>query len=58
MGWGVHDYPSPPENKVPHCPICGEECDTLFRDKDGEVFGCDNCVEQLDAWDLMFMEDE
>ena len=30
MGWGVHDYPEPPEEPMPVCPECGEECDTLY----------------------------
>lgn len=51
MGWGVHDYPEPPEYTVPECPICGEETDTLYADKDGVIFGCDNCVKTIDAWD-------
>lgn len=51
MGWGVHDYPEPPPYTVPVCPICGEETDTLYADKDGEIVGCDNCVHMVDAWD-------
>lgn len=58
MGWGVHDYPEPPEVKVPVCPVCGEECDTLYRDNSGSVVGCDNCVDALDAWDLIYQEQE
>ena len=37
--------------KYPHCPICGAECETLFRDKTGVVFACDECVEKQDAWE-------
>ena len=37
--------------KYPHCPICGAECETLFRDKSGVVFACDECVEKQDAWE-------
>lgn len=51
MGWGVHDYPDPPDYTVPICPVCGEETDTLYADMDGEIFGCDNCVKTIDAWD-------
>lgn len=51
MGWGVHDYPDPPDYTVPICPVCGEETDTLYADKDGEIFWCDNCVKTIDAWD-------
>lgn len=54
MGWGVHDYPEPPADKpedYPHCSICGEECDTIFRDRNREVLGCENCIDKIDAWD-------
>ena len=37
--------------KYPHCPICGSECETLFKDKTGVVFACDECVEKQDAWE-------
>lgn len=37
-------YPDGKEPTYPRCPICGEECETLYEDRDGTVFGCDNCV--------------
>lgn len=36
---------------IPICPVCGEECDTLYRDNFGNVVGCDNCVTNSDAWE-------
>ena len=27
----------------PVCPICGEECETIYADMTGDVFGCDRC---------------
>lgn len=48
MGWGVHDYPEPPEPKAFICPECGEECDTLYF-KRNEIIGCDNCITEVDA---------
>ncbi|MBO5567796.1 MAG: hypothetical protein J6A79_02455 [Clostridia bacterium] len=44
-------YPDGKEPTYPRCPICGEECDTLYEDRDGMVFACDNCVSTKDAWD-------
>lgn len=41
------------DDYVPYCPICGKECDTVYTDKDGEVFGCDNCVSHHDAFDFL-----
>lgn len=38
---------------VPVCPCCGEECIVLYRDRFGEYVGCDSCVEEKDAWELM-----
>lgn len=35
----------------PHCPCCGDECETLYRDYLGRVIGCENCVEALDAYE-------
>ena len=36
---------------VPICPICGEECATIYRDRCGAYIGCDVCVETKDAWE-------
>ena len=41
----------PPESNPPICPICGAETDTFYVDKDGEIFGCGECVKAKDAWD-------
>ena len=40
----------PPE--YPICPICGQECETIYRDRDYEIFGCDECVKTYDAWEV------
>lgn len=34
-----------------YCPICGEECETIYADLNGEVFGCDQCIMKQDAWE-------
>ena len=47
--------PEPEEN--PRCPCCGEECETLYRDCMGAVFGCEKCVETLDAWENRHLTD-
>ena len=44
-------YPDGKEPTYPRCPICGEECETLYKDRSGEVFACDNCVSTQNAWD-------
>lgn len=40
----------PPEYEVPKCPVCGEECETIYKDIRGDVVGCDCCVESIESW--------
>lgn len=39
------------EVKEYFCPLCGEPCETIYK-CDGEIVGCDNCVEAFDASEL------
>lgn len=41
-------YPTPVS--WPHCPICDEECETIYINSDGEAVGCEACIETRDAW--------
>ena len=46
-------YGMPPydEGPDPVCPICGHECpETIFL-QDGDVVGCENCIDAQDAND-------
>lgn len=52
MGWCVSDYPSPPEQEQPVCPICGEECYTVYL-RSGEVVGCDRCLLEINAYEWL-----
>ena len=45
-------YPDGREPEYPRCPICGAECETIYQDVDGDIFGCDECVATKDAWDV------
>lgn len=38
-----------PSPEPVECPICGAECETIYRDRYGTVFGCDICIEEQDA---------
>lgn len=50
MAWGVNDYPESPKEKPRYlCPICYEECSTLYLGLNKEVIGCENCVSEIDA---------
>lgn len=39
----------PSEDPV-KCPVCGEECDTVYL-QGSEVIGCENCIDEQDAWE-------
>lgn len=48
----------PPIHKTPICPICFEECETIYKDIDGNVFACNKCVIIEDAYDAEEADDE
>ena len=52
--------PDGKKEQYPHCPACGEECETVYKDRFGAYIGCDVCVEIKDAWevDVCFPESE
>lgn len=39
---------------TPICPICGEECETIYTDAAGDICGCENCVTSRDAWEWLW----
>ena len=39
----------PPEPPLPRCPICDAETDTFYKDKNGDIVGCDECGSTVDA---------
>lgn len=46
----------PPEPEAaPICLCCGEECETLYRDRTGLIVGCEHCMETLDAWEYRYL---
>jgi len=45
-------YPDRKEPRCPRCPICGEECETIYKDRYGAYVGCDVCMETKDAWEV------
>jgi uncharacterized protein with PIN domain len=44
---------SPPwvRQKAPICPICGAECEDIYRDAFSQIVGCDECLDRKDAWE-------
>ncbi len=45
-GWPTGKAPDEPA-----CPICGENCSSIFRDRWGNILGCEDCVKSEDAWE-------
>ena len=35
------------------CPVCGADCRQYYRNLDGEILGCEECVETVDAEDYI-----
>lgn len=44
------ELPFEPEEEV-NCPVCGAACETVYRTADGEIAGCNVCLEPVDALD-------
>lgn len=42
---------TPPEPDEAYCPVCGSSCGKYFRSLNGEILGCDECVEEVDAFE-------
>lgn len=53
-------YPDGKEPKVARCPVCGAECDTAYKTRNGDVVGCGECLTALAAWNVpeCFPEEE
>lgn len=41
----------PPEYTCPRCPVCGEETDSFYKDKWGNIVGCPECVQEVTSWE-------
>ncbi len=39
------------EPEQPVCPVCGQECETIYRAQDSEIVGCDMCISEETAWE-------
>ncbi len=37
------------ESVNPHCPVCGEECNIVYKYMGLTVVGCDVCLQEFDA---------
>lgn len=41
----------PVQYSNPICPICFDECETIYKDGEGNVCGCENCISAVDAYE-------
>ena len=56
--YGHQDNPFPQdEPDCPICPVCGEECETLYR-QGNEILGCDNCSVGVNALEWQDEQEE
>lgn len=53
-----NSYYEPPEPRVYYCPVCGEECHTLYTNGFGEIVACNDCLGSVDAADYFDEEDD
>lgn len=44
-------YPDGKEPVYPRCPVCGAECEEIYKDINFEIVGCDVCIRKADAWE-------
>lgn len=35
--------------ETPICPVCGSECDLIFKDRFSDIIGCNECIKICDA---------
>lgn len=40
-----------PAYTCPRCPVCGEEADSYYKDKWGNIVGCPECVQEVTSWE-------
>lgn len=46
-------HPDGREPDEPICLLCGGVCETIYRRKaDGEILGCDLCIEDVEPWEV------
>lgn len=56
--WGHQDNPFPPdEPDYPICPVCGEECGTIYK-VGNAVVAADNCIVEVNAWEWQEEQEE
>ena len=47
-----------PDDDPVFCPVCDEECETIYKDNFGEVFGCEHCISTQESYEWAFEQRE
>ena len=55
--WDEHGYEPPSDTEVV-CPVCGQDCRWFYRNFNGEILGCEECVEEVSADDYLAEQGE
>ena len=53
---GLRPHELPFEDEAVKCPICGQICETIYKDVDEDCCGCENCVKRMDAYEYQRMK--
>ena len=53
----IDEWLEPPEQEMPECPVCGDECEKLYK-AGNEIVGCEHCINVIDAYEHMAEEKE
>lgn len=43
-------YADGKEPSAPICPVCGADCETVYKTRNYDILGCDRCLRPVDAW--------
>lgn len=38
--------------REPRCPVCGRECEVVYKDCYGDIVGCEDCITAYNAWEV------
>ena len=48
-----YGYPDPKMDREPVCPVCGDVCEEIYRErKGGDVLGCGSCITRMSMEDV------
>lgn len=50
--------PDPPESEEILCPLCDATADEFYISSDGELLGCESCVDKKDAGEWLAEQKE